>query len=107
MVPGIDPKVDYTFKRIFGREENRQVLIDVVNAVREPPPGQEMAEVELLNPFNDKTELDDKLSILDIKARDSQGRLYNIEMQMLAELSWKQRVLYYWATLYPQQLQEG
>jgi PD-(D/E)XK nuclease-like transposase len=48
MVPGIDPKVDYTFKRIFGREENRAVLIDMVNAVRQPPRGQEMVEVELL-----------------------------------------------------------
>jgi hypothetical protein len=27
-------------------------------------------EIELLNPFNPKETLDDKLSILDIKARD-------------------------------------
>ena len=48
-------------------------------------------EVELLNPYSEKMTLDDKVSILDIKARDDQGRLYNLEMQMLATAALVQR----------------
>jgi hypothetical protein len=33
MVPGIDPKVDIVFKRLFGTEANADLLIDLLNAV--------------------------------------------------------------------------
>ena len=51
--------------------------------------------------------LDDKVSILEIKAWDDQGRLYNLEMQMLATASLVQRLLYYWSRMYAQRLAEG
>jgi hypothetical protein len=51
--------------------------------------------------------LDDKLSILDIKARDQTGRQFNVEMQMLAFRYYEKRILYYWAKLHQQQLHEG
>ncbi len=107
MIPGLDPKVDYAFKKVFGSEANTPVLLNLLDAVLKPPPDQRLVSVEILNPFNDKEALDDKLSILDIKARDQQGRLYNVEMQMLAPWVYPQRVLYYWAVLHSQQLREG
>jgi predicted transposase/invertase (TIGR01784 family) len=64
-------------------------------------------DLELLNPFNDKDHLDDKLSILDVKARDQSGRRFNVEMQLLASRYFRQRVPYYWARLHQGQLQEG
>jgi predicted transposase/invertase (TIGR01784 family) len=70
MVPGVDPKVDYAFKRLFGRPENGDLLLDLVNAILRPPPGRRVAALDILNPFNDKEALDDKLSILDLRARD-------------------------------------
>src|SRR5438093_7819681 len=100
MVPGIDPKVDYVFKRLFGRPPNRALPIHLVNAVLQDRPPERLlriVDLELLNPFNDKDYLDDKLSILDIKARDQSGRQLNIEMQLLADRYFRQRVLYYWA----------
>ncbi len=51
--------------------------------------------------------IDDKLSILDIKARDDRGRIFNVEMQMVAGDSLPQRFLFYWAKLYSQQLAQG
>ncbi len=51
----------------------------------QPPPGQAVQEVELLNPFNLQETLDDKLSVLDIKARDQAGRQFNVEMQILGK----------------------
>jgi predicted transposase/invertase (TIGR01784 family) len=79
----------------------------LINAVLEPPPQQRVVDVELLNPYSEKMTLDDKVSILDIKARDDQGRLYNLEMQMLATAALVQRLLFYWSRVYSQQLSEG
>ena len=107
MIPGLDPKVDYAFKKVFGSEANTPVLLNLLDAVLKPPPDQRLVSVEILNPFNDKEAVDDKLSILDIKARDQQGRLYNVEMQMAASWLYPQRVLYYWAVLHSHQLREG
>jgi predicted transposase/invertase (TIGR01784 family) len=95
MIPRIDPKVDYAFKRLFGREPNQALAVHLLNAVLKPPPAERVVELELLNPFNDKDRLDDKLSILDIKARDQSGRQFNVEMQLLANRYFRQRVPYY------------
>src|SRR5689334_9834522 len=107
MLLNVDPKVDYAFKRLFGRDANRPLLIDVLNCVLAPPPGHAIQDLELLNPFNPKDTPDDKLSILDIKARDQAGRHFNVEMQIVPFPDYDKRVLYYWARLYQGQLHEG
>src|SRR6202022_2794411 len=107
MILDIDPKVDYAFKHLFGRESTRPILIDVLDSVLHPAPGHHIQDIELLNPFNPKETLDDKLSILDIKARDQTGRQFNVEMQMLAFRYYEKRILYYGAKLHQQQLHEG
>jgi predicted transposase/invertase (TIGR01784 family) len=107
MILGIDPKVDYAFKHLLGREATRPILIDVIDNVLSPAPGHRIHDIELLNPFNPKEAFDDKLSILDIKARDQAGRQFNVEMQMVAFRQFEKRILYYWCKLYQQQLHEG
>src|SRR6266478_175758 len=107
MILGIDPKVDYAFKHLLGREATRPILIDVLESVLQPSAGHHIQDIELLNPFNPKEGLDDKLSILDIKARDQGGRQFNVEMQMLAVRYYHKRILYYACKLHQQQLHEG
>jgi predicted transposase/invertase (TIGR01784 family) len=107
MILGIDPKVDYAFKHLFGRESNQLILIDVLDSVLLPAPNEKIRELVILNPFNPKEALDDKLSILDIKARDQSGRQFNIEMQMLAYPAYDQRIVYYASKLHQQQFKEG
>jgi predicted transposase/invertase (TIGR01784 family) len=107
MRPLIDVKVDYAFKKVFGTETNTDLLSSILHAVLRPPPGREFVGLEIRNPFNPKDTTDDKLSVLDIKARDASGRLFNIEMQMIAPQFYPKRVLYYWAKVYQQQLEEG
>lgn len=63
--------------------------------------------MELLNPFSEQEALDDRLTILDVKARDQSGRRFNIEMQMLPHRGFRERILYYWAQLHHEQLHEG
>lgn len=107
MRPGVDPKVDYAFKRVFGSEDTKDVLLHLLNAVLAPPAGREVTDLTLTNPFTTKMTPDEKLAILDIKARDASGRRFNVEMQMVAPPAYPQRALYYWAKLYTEQLEEG
>ena len=107
MIPHIDPKVDYAFKKIFGCEANAPVLIDLLNAVLHFTAEACIASVEIVNPFNEKDAAADKLSVVDIKARDQRGRLFNVEMQMCATPEYPERVLYYWAKIYGNQLERA
>jgi len=105
--PGIDPKVDYAFKRLFGREQTLPLLLHLLNAILQLQPARRLTHLELLNPYSDQDALDDKLSIVDVKARDQGGQQFHIEMQLLPERSFRARVLYYWAELHQQQLHAG
>jgi predicted transposase/invertase (TIGR01784 family) len=107
MILDVNPKVDYAFKHMLGRESTRPILIDVLDSVLNPAPGNHTSDIDLLNPFNPKQALDDKLSILDIKARDQSGRQFNVEMQMLAFRYYEKRILYYCSRLHQEQLHEG
>jgi predicted transposase/invertase (TIGR01784 family) len=103
----IDPKVDCVFKALLGSEENRNLLIHFLNAILGADLAAPIAEAEILNPYNDKEFLDDKLSIVDVKARDRAGRLYQVEIQLLNYRHLPARMAYTWADLYSQQLQSG
>ena len=107
METGIDPKVDYAFKRVFAGDESREILLNLLNAVLNRPEDRPLCEIEVLNPFSQKETLDDRLAILDVKARDDQGREFIIEMQMLAHREFRERLLFYLAKDYSQQLKEG
>ncbi|HQS84996.1 MAG TPA: Rpn family recombination-promoting nuclease/putative transposase [Alphaproteobacteria bacterium] len=98
----ITPRVDIAFKKIFGVEENKDLLISLINSII----GEEdkVSEVTLLNPYNPKNFKKDKLSILDIKAKGEDGKRFNIEIQISDEADYDKRALYYWAKLYTEQL---
>src|SRR5437588_264834 len=85
----------------------RPILLDGRDSVLDLPPNKQITEIHLQIPFDPKEALNHKLSVLDIKARDLSGRLFNIEMQMLLFRAYQKRVLYYWAKLYAHQLGEG
>lgn len=101
----LNPRVDFAFKKLFGSEENKDILISFINSVVSK--NDQVVDVTLLNPYNNKEHQSDKLSILDIKATDERGRQYNIEMQITDQVYYNQRALYYWSKLYTSQLQEG
>ena len=105
--PLVDPKVDLAFKILFGREATRSLAICLLNAVLELPEGRRIVELELLNPFNPQTVIDEKQVILDVKVRDQTGRYYNIEMQMLPYPCFEKRLVFYWSQMYQEQLQAG
>jgi predicted transposase/invertase (TIGR01784 family) len=104
MHPGIDPRVDYAFKKLLS---NPELLVSFLNAVLAPPANELIQHVDILNPFQPQETDVDKLSVLDIKARDASGRVFNIEMQLLTAPHLRERVLFYWARMYEEQLRAG
>ena len=103
----IDPKIDCVFKALLGAEANRRLLIHFLNAVLGAALPGPIRQVEILNPYNEREFLDDKLSIVDVKARDDQGRLYQVEIQLLNHPNLPERIVYTWADLYSAQLSSG
>ncbi len=103
----LSPTMDFIFKRIFGSEDNREVLTDFLNGVFEDSGQPRVTHVELLNPFLDKDQGDDKLGIVDVRARTETGTLLNIEIQVAPDPDFDRRSLYYWAKLYTEQIIEG
>ena len=103
----IDPKIDCVFKSLLGSDENRNLLVHFLNAVLANELRAPIDDVEILNPHNDKEYPDDKLSIVDVKARDTEGRIFQIEIQLVQYCHLTSRIVYGWADIYSQQLQSG
>jgi len=101
----INPRVDIAFKKIFGVEENKDLLISLINSIVSPQ--DQVSDITLLNPYNPKNFRDDKLSILDVKAKGLDGKRFNIEIQISDEADYDKRALYYWGKLYTEQLQSS
>lgn len=101
----INPRVDFAFKKLFGSEENKDLLIALINAVVSE--ADQVVEVELKNPYNLADYRAGKISILDIKARSSLGAWFNVEMQISEDYNFDKRAIYYWARLVTDQLSEG
>ncbi len=72
MKHAIDPKIDCVFKALLGSEENCALLVHFLNAILGADLPRPIMSVEILNPYNEREHLNDKLSIVDVKARDDQ-----------------------------------
>ncbi len=77
----IDPKIDCVFKALLGAEDNQQLLIHFLNAMLSGELAAPITEVTILNPYNEREFRTDKLSIVDVKARDQAQQSYQIEIQ--------------------------
>ena len=93
------------FKKIFGSEDNKSVLISFLNATLKPK--EEIVSVELKNTDIEKEYVKDKFSRLDVKATTNKNETINIEIQLKDEHNMIQRTLYYWSKLYEEQIGEG
>lgn len=101
----ISPKVDIAFKKIFGVEENKDLLISLINSIVSED--DQVTDVTLLNPYNAQNFKTDKFSVLDIKAIGHHGKRFNIEIQITDEADYDKRALYYWAKLYTEQIKRS
>jgi predicted transposase/invertase (TIGR01784 family) len=103
----IDPKVDCVFKALLGAPENSNLLVNFLNAMLGEHLSSPVQSVEILNPYNEREFINDKLNIVDIKALDAEGQLFQVEIQLASYPSLPGRMLYNWADIYSQQLKSG
>ncbi|MVX62583.1 Rpn family recombination-promoting nuclease/putative transposase [Clostridium chromiireducens] len=101
----LNPKVDFAFKKLFGSEENKDILIAFINSILSEE--QQISDIILKNPYNIASYKNDKMSILDIKAVDEKGIWYDIEMQLSEQIFYQKRAFYYWAKVYSDQMEGG
>lgn len=99
----LNPQIDFVFKKIFGSEKNKPILINFLNAVIKPI--SPIKEVEIKNNDIDKEYIESKFSRLDIKATTNNKEHINIEIQVKNEYNMIQRTLYYWSRMYSEQIQ--
>lgn len=102
---GISPRVDLVFKALMSDPEHKSILLEFLNAVLKPK--DPVVEVEILNPSPIMALVGDRVTIVDVKAVDSHGRIFQVEMQSWNHAGLRKRVLYDWAELYRGQLKAG
>ena len=101
----IDATIDCVFKAILGAPGNENLLVDFLNSILLP--ASLITHVEVINPYNERDFIGDKLSIVDIKATDASGVKYQVEVQLTTPSYLKDRILYTWGGIYQAQISEG
>ena len=103
----VDIKNDVAFRKIFGNENRKEVLISFLNAVLQLQNNSKVAEVDILTPFQIPELRGGKVTIVDVKAKDQNGKTYIVEMQVAELEGFDKRVLYYASKSYSAQIQRG
>jgi predicted transposase/invertase (TIGR01784 family) len=99
----MNPKTDFAFKRIFGSEQSKDILISFLNALLyngEPT----IQDLTILNPYQAPRIRGVKETYLDVKAKITGGTTVIIEMQVLNVEGFEKRILYNAAKAYSIQL---
>ena len=101
----LNPKVDLTFKKVFGEHPN--LVKSLLNALLPLPEGMEIVSVEYLTNETVPDNPGKKLSIVDVRCTDNYGRGFIVEMQSLWNGDFFSRTLYNVASMYSKQLDKG
>ena len=75
---GIKPTVDVVFKRLFGSPDCRELTMDFLNALLPLAGLSGVSELEILNPFRLSEFAGDKEIAVDVRARDTSGREFQV-----------------------------
>ncbi len=103
----VDIKNDIAFRKIFGNENKKEILISFLNAVLDLPDGKKIKTFEIKNPFQLPEIKELKSSILDVRVADQRGISYIVEMQVEEPDGFEDRVQYYTAKQYSSQIEKG
>ncbi|MBF0153137.1 MAG: Rpn family recombination-promoting nuclease/putative transposase [Magnetococcales bacterium] len=103
----IDPRIDFAFKKIFGSDDAKDILISFLESLLCLEGDRRLAEVTLLDPFLAPKIRELKHSILDVKCRDRRGVTYIVEMQVQKVAAFLKRIQYNAAKAYVHQIDRG
>ena len=101
----INPFVDYGFKKLFGTEENKDLLISLLNAIiggKDPITDLTYKNVEQIGEVNGT-----RTNFFDVYCTTSNGEEFIVEMQNSWKPFFKDRMLYYASKLIRNQGKKG
>ena len=102
----INPKTDFAFKKIFGSEQSKDILISFLNSLLYGGQSR-IQDLEIINPYLAPKIQGIKDTYLDVKARLADNKMVIIEMQVLNLEGFEKRILYNAAKAYSIQLEPG
>ena len=100
----LDPKNYIAFKRVFGPENHRNILIHFINDILELKGNEKIESVGLLLPMQDSEIACKKQSTIDVQCPDKNGVQIIVEMQVTPTKGFEKRAQYYAAKAYLRQL---
>ena len=104
----LSPKNDVVFQKLFGKNENKEILISFLNAVLRKTLKEKIIDVKIEEKKIDiSMVIDEKVSILDIYVTTDKNEHINVEMQIANEYNMVKRTLYYWSKMFLNQLTVG
>ena len=103
----LDVKTDYAFKRVFGSEGSKPVLIGFLNAILDYQGEQAIVDLTIVDPYQIPLLKGMKDTFVDVKAILGNGKHVIIEMQVLNVPGFEKRILHNAAKQYSTQLQKG
>jgi predicted transposase/invertase (TIGR01784 family) len=90
----INPFTDYGFKKLFGEEPNKDLLLDFLNELLKEEQGQIKELTYLKSEHLGSTETDRK-AIFDLYCENERGEKFIVELQKTKQNFFKDRTLYY------------
>ncbi len=103
----LNPQNDIAFKRLFGQEKNKELLLALLSEVLEGQIKDPLKEVHFLPPFQEPEVVEYKQSIVDVLCRDEKGTQYIIGMQVAHQKVFCERAQYYIARAFSSQMKKG
>jgi predicted transposase/invertase (TIGR01784 family) len=101
-------KNDFIFQKIFGQNEHKEILLGLLNSILQLPAEQKLTDIEIIeNTKLQKEYPDERLGILDIRAKLLTEEQINIEIQLANKYDMDRRTLFYWSKIYAEQLKSG
>jgi predicted transposase/invertase (TIGR01784 family) len=101
----INPYTDFGFKKLFGEEANKDLLIDFLNQLL--PAHHQIAELSFRNSENLGEMLHERKAIFDIHCQSITGERFIVEMQKAKINFFKDRSLFYSTFPIREQAQKG
>jgi predicted transposase/invertase (TIGR01784 family) len=105
MAKYINPYTDFGFKKLFGEEGNKDLLIDFLNQLL--PDYHQIAELNFRNPENLADLSAERKAIFDIHCKATSGERFIVEMQKAKVKYFKDRSLFYVTFPIRDQAQQG
>lgn len=102
-----DPTNDIAFKKLFGTEEHKPLLISFLNAILSLKGPLQIQKVEFISKDQIPVNKDSKSTILDLKCTDQKGSQYIVEMQNRRVPAFVKRTQFYVAHGYVSQANKG